>query len=300
MVEEAAKALWGYLVLALLGVLLSLSALAVKSGTSFFSWEIPGWPVLLAVAVGLVGLLAWKLWSVEIGRKLFDLGLVRDPAELELLMTPVRLDAAGVGPPSGELALKVVDRRNRPMRRVKIDLSTDRGCLSLQGEERHLMGEDKVLSVWTGRDGSAAALLHAQTCPDGSWVIPGTATVWASAQCRYAPNIWREVRAEIVGSPAEGGLTLTAAPESVRQGETVTVTANVRDAVGQPVWDGTCVRFEASRGRFSESSVPTMGGVAATFLLTDVPGVCSIVSSVDPPRGPPLRAQLQISVVPPV
>jgi hypothetical protein len=112
---------------------------------------------------------------------------------------------------------------------------------------------------------------------------PGDMTVTIIVDVPTVTNFVQTVTIPVVGPPAT--VTVSAAPATVRCGERSTITATVRDAIGQNVSDHTRVEFVTNLGgvlagtgavfAFAGPVVPvsstvgeTFGGVATAFLLT--------------------------------
>jgi hypothetical protein len=89
----------------------------------------------------------------------------------------------------------------------------------------------------------------------------------------------------VVGPPAANGVTVTAAPSTLACGEKATITADVKDAIGQPVSDHTWVEAVTNHGGVlagtgavagqqglvspvSSTVAETFGGKATFYLLT--------------------------------
>jgi adhesin/invasin len=105
------------------------------------------------------------------------------------------------------------------------------------------------------------------------WNIPGTAVI--SVTTGYVTNT---VSIIIVGSAAN--MNLQASPPTIPVGyNTSTLTATVKDALNQPVFDGTVVTFATSLGSVAPPIQPTTGGVATTTLTSDVIAGTAIVTA---------------------
>ncbi|MGQ9523634.1 MAG: invasin domain 3-containing protein [Armatimonadota bacterium] len=88
------------------------------------------------------------------------------------------------------------------------------------------------------------------------------------------------VRAAAQGTAESIHLTANADSLPANGFSTTVITAEVRDRSAFPVPDGTEVRFAATVGSLSESSVPTRSGRArVTFTAASVPGVATITAS---------------------
>ncbi len=93
---------------------------------------------------------------------------------------------------------------------------------------------------------------------------PGTAHV----RVTVAPNLL-----QIAGVPIRPGapaaLALTISPPKILPGARTYLSATVADEYGNPVAEGTAVRFVASRGAPRQADVPTAGGIASLWLTAD-------------------------------
>jgi hypothetical protein len=129
----------------------------------------------------------------------------------------------------------------------------------------------------------AAAWLHCDVHSGVTTATPGVATVTACWEVVGGADICKAVQVTVIGPPAS--ITVAASPTSLRCGEKSTITATVKDAIGQNVSDHTRVEFVTNLGGtlagtggvagFAGPVVPissnvcdTFGGVATVFLLT--------------------------------
>ncbi|MCD6290968.1 MAG: Ig-like domain-containing protein, partial [Anaerolineae bacterium] len=145
-----------------------------------------------------------------------------------------------------------------------IDLRADRGTLGF------LTGPpvSSRLEVPT-QDGQARARFFAP-------LTPGPASITARAGLMATQGITVAVQP---GGPAQ--LTVTAGAIHVLVGMTTTVRARVMDGLGNPVVDGTVVRFAATLGTVSPREVPTTQGIAeTTFFAGSESGDATIGVSV--------------------
>jgi hypothetical protein len=130
-------------------------------------------------------------------------------------------------------------------------------------------------------DTKASAILGCNPV-DAPGATPGVATITACAEI-VGPDICVSTTVTVIGPPAS--ITVAASPSSLRCGEKSTVTATVKDAIGQNVSDHTRVEFITNLGGviagqgavagFAGPVVPisssvgdTFGGVSTAFLLT--------------------------------
>ena len=107
-------------------------------------------------------------------------------------------------------------------------------------------------------------------------LVSGPAAGTAHVRVTVTPSLWQTAELPIrPGGPAS--ITLTAHPPAVVIGGRTRLTAAVTDEYGNPVAEGTAVRFIASRGEPRQADVSTSGGVASTWLTADrQPGALSI------------------------
>jgi len=132
-------------------------------------------------------------------------------------------------------------------------------------------------------DNSLAAAVLSCNPLQAPGVTPGVANIQACVAVLNAIDVCATATVKVVGPPAS--ITVAASPTSVNCGEKATVTANVVDAIGQPVSDHTRVElvtnlggvlggtgavagFAANVAPVSSSVADTFGGVATAFLLT--------------------------------
>jgi hypothetical protein len=129
----------------------------------------------------------------------------------------------------------------------------------------------------------AAAWLHCDVHSGVTTATPGVATVSACWEVNDGADLCKFIQVTVIGPPAS--ITVAASPTSLRCGEKSTVTATVKDAIGQNVSDHTRVEFVTNLGGtlagtggvagFAGPVVPissnvgdTFGGVATVFLIT--------------------------------
>jgi hypothetical protein len=140
---------------------------------------------------------------------------------------------------------------------------------------------DSADSFQTTTGTRASAILGCNPV-DAPGATPGVATVTACVEVT-GPDICVSVDVTVIGPPAS--ITVAASPTSVRCGEKSTITATVKDSIGQNVSDHTRVEMITNLGGviagqgavagFAGPVVPisssvgdTFGGVATAFLLT--------------------------------
>jgi hypothetical protein len=135
---------------------------------------------------------------------------------------------------------------------------------------------------------------------DGSKSMnPGIVVAHAWVLRENALPLVASVEITCVGQPAF--ISIVGAPNELLAGETSTVLVTVTDALNQHVWDGTEVQLKSSTGQMTNGLVETFGGVATDFLLTSVPGPCTVVGTVKSGiGGAPITARLSVAVVAPV
>ncbi len=125
-----------------------------------------------------------------------------------------------------------------------------------------------------------------QVSPELEWVVNGTATTvltgtqtgvaQVSAQAANTSN--SVAVALVAGLPAQVGVTVT--PAQVVIGGQAALQAQVADALGNPVADGTWVTFAASLGAAQPPTAVTLGGVAqSTFLAGTVAGTGAVTAT---------------------
>jgi len=107
-----------------------------------------------------------------------------------------------------------------------------------------------------GESGNAISFYHA-----GS--TTGTDTLYAMVEGVYSDPIVIDLHA---GPPSSVDITSDTSAVYVNGGQTITVTATVRDTTGNLVQDGEGVIFETTRGSLSPTSSQTFSGVATTTL----------------------------------
>jgi hypothetical protein len=123
-----------------------------------------------------------------------------------------------------------------------------------------------TLTVTTTRGMAAAEL------------VSGPAAGMAHVQVAVAPGL-RQTADVPIRPAAAATVTLIANPQRVFVGGRTQLTATVTDCYGNAVAEGTMVRFRANRGRLDQTDVPTVAGIASTWLTADrQPGAISIVA----------------------
>jgi hypothetical protein len=118
---------------------------------------------------------------------------------------------------------------------------------------------------------------------DAPGATPGVHTVTACVEVIEGQDLCKQVTITVIGPPAS--VTVAASPTSLRCGEKATITATVKDSIGQNVSDHTRVEMITNLGgvlagsgavaTFAGPTVPisstvgeTFAGVATAFLLT--------------------------------
>jgi hypothetical protein len=141
-------------------------------------------------------------------------------------------------------------------------------------------------SVWpifvSATTGTKASAILGCNPVDAPGATPGVATITACAEIN-GPDICVSTTVTVIGPPAS--VTVAASPTSLRCGEKSTITATVKDSIGQNVSDHTRVEFITNLGGviagqgavasfaglvtpISSSVGSTFGGVSTGFLLT--------------------------------
>ncbi len=132
-------------------------------------------------------------------------------------------------------------------------------------------------------DRSVAAAILGCNPVDAPGAVPGVANITACVEVFDGADICVGVSVTVVGPPAS--ITVAASPTSLRCGEKSTVTATVKDSIGQNVSDHTRVEWVTNLGGviggtgavaggaglvspISSSVGDTFGGVATAFLIT--------------------------------
>jgi hypothetical protein len=130
---------------------------------------------------------------------------------------------------------------------------------------------------------SRAAAVFGCNPVDAPGATPGVHTVTACVEVLEALDLCKSVTITVIGPPAT--ITVAASPTSLRCGEKATITATVKDSIGQNVSDHTRVEMVTNLGgviagtgavaTFAGPTVPisssvgeTFGGVSTAFLLT--------------------------------
>jgi hypothetical protein len=129
----------------------------------------------------------------------------------------------------------------------------------------------------------AATILHCDPHGGVTTATPGVATISVCWEVVGGTDICGSVTVTVIGPPAS--ITVAASPTSLRCGEKATITATVKDAIGQNVSDHTRVELVTNLGGtlggqgavagFAGPVVPisssvgdTFGGVSTAFLIT--------------------------------
>jgi hypothetical protein len=154
--------------------------------------------------------------------------------------------------------------------------STDPGVLEIDGSDDDNLPEQS----------EALAIVHADlggTGHPGS-CAPGKITVTVIVQVDEGADIVRTVEITVIGPPAS--ITVAASPSTLRCGEKATITATVKDSLGQNVSDHTLVEMVTNLGGvlggtgavlagagagvvpISSTVAETFSGVSTAFLLT--------------------------------
>jgi hypothetical protein len=135
----------------------------------------------------------------------------------------------------------------------------------------------------TGTRTHAATILHCDPHGGITNATPGVATISVCWEVVGGTDICGSVTVTVIGPPAS--ITVAASPTSLRCGEKATITATVKDAIGQNVSDHTRVELVTNLGGtlggqgavagFAGPVVPisssvgdTFGGVSTAFLIT--------------------------------
>jgi hypothetical protein len=131
-------------------------------------------------------------------------------------------------------------------------------------------------------EGGQAAFRFSSLVPGTTRVVAGIGhrrSAWAGGSEPLAQT-WT------AGPPA--GITVSAERPEARPGESVTVTADVTDAVGYPVPDGTAVTFQAT-GTGGETiggaDSTTRDGIAVMTFTSSRPGRTTVTASAGPAVG---------------
>jgi hypothetical protein len=153
--------------------------------------------------------------------------------------------------------------------------SGDPGVLEIDGtDDDNIPEQSEALAIFHADLGGFG---HAGSC------APGKATVTILVEVEDGSDITRTVELTIVGPPAS--ITVAASPSTIRCGEKATITATVRDAIGQNVSEHTQVEMVTNLGGVlagtgavvslagpvvpvSSTVAETFSGVATAFLLT--------------------------------
>jgi hypothetical protein len=154
--------------------------------------------------------------------------------------------------------------------------SGDPGVLEIDGgDDDNLPEQSEALAIVHADLGGAA---HAGTC------APGKLTVTVIVSVEDGSDIVRTVELTVIGPPAS--ITVAASPSTLRCGEKATITATIKDSLGQNVSDHTLVEMVTNLGGvlggtgavvagagagvvpISSTVAETFAGVATAFLLT--------------------------------
>lgn len=155
------------------------------------------------------------------------------------------------------------DVNNRTLAGVPITFS------STDGNALFIPQNAPTATVTTDAQGVATVRLRSSTKAQTITVSASSATVAGSTQVTFLP-----------GPPAQ--VTLSANPEiiSANGTSTSTLTAEVKDAVGNPVVDGVMVVFSTTAGSIS-GPAPTVQGIAtATLTSSTQPGTAQVRAAV--------------------
>jgi hypothetical protein len=185
------------------------------------------------------------------------------------------IDPRAEGLNDAEIKVLVVDDRNSPLSGVDVTVHVNRGAVSVDGREWALRAYSP------SKDGVAT---FTYTCDRRRipGVTPGLALITVLTSVSGLPTNVDSSQIVVIGPPAS--VTMAAAPATLRPGELVTLTATIRDAIGQEVVDGTEVIFQATpEGQLVDTHIRSRRGSCTTFLLTSLrhEGIYSIIASVD-------------------
>jgi hypothetical protein len=214
------------------------------------------------------------------------------PASLALNVSPQTI---GVGGQVATLTTTVRDPYgNAVADGTAVEFSTDLGELRAgqianskwqmaDGRWQMADGEWQIAdSKWQGAgDLVLATVTLTLTTTSGTAVaglVSGPVAGTAHVRVAVAPNLLQTAEVSIrPGGPMT--VTLTANPPRVLVGGRVQLVATVTDGYGNPVADGTVVRFAVNRGRLDQTEVGTLAGVASTWFTADrQPGSISAVA----------------------
>jgi hypothetical protein len=143
--------------------------------------------------------------------------------------------------------------------------------------------QDTVTAFDADGDTVAAAILGCGPQDTGTAATPGTATVTARIEVLDGQDVVLTSTVTVVGPPAD--LRVTASPATLRCGEKATITATVKDSIGQNVSDHTRVEAVTNAGGVlggtgavagqagpvvpvASTVAETFDGVATFYLLT--------------------------------
>ena len=161
------------------------------------------------------------------------------------------------------ITVTVLDPDGRRIDNVEVQFLTD-NCY-FTGQDSPAGGQPTVVTAFTDTDATSAdqyfltnnPLEHsagtAEVVLNCSKATAGDANVRAVIQ-RAGADIVLDVTVKVVGPTAANGLTLTLAPKELQCGDTLTARAQAVDVNGEPVSDGTTVRFT------SDTSSGVVGG----------------------------------------
>jgi class 3 adenylate cyclase len=190
------------------------------------------------------------------------------------------------------VTVRVADEAGQPLAKLDIRAITDKGGLSLDGNQFGVQ-------VIARTDGAGVVtFMFSANWLSVPGVTPGDATIAVLAVDPRTMERAREViTVMVIGPPAS--ITVAAAPSIVRCGERVTITASIRDAIGQPVEDGHHLRLWTNKdGVLAPSDALTYNGVATAWLLTDraVEGPYEVVATIQSSQHaiPPLSAFITV------
>ena len=196
------------------------------------------------------------------------------------------------------ITVTVLDPDGRRIDNVEVQFLTD-NCY-FTGQDSPAGGQPTVVTAFTDTDATSAdqyfltnnPLEHsagtAEVVLNCSKATAGDANVRAVIQ-RAGADIVLDVTVKVVGTTAANGLTLTLAPKELQCGDTLTARAQAVDVNGEPVSDGTTVRFTSDTssgvvGGFegAQGGIGTVDGSAQVLIATDPgkPGVHTVVAYV--------------------
>ncbi len=195
---------------------------------------------------------------------------IRLPLNLDLAVTPDTLDLGGIGPRTARVQVRVTDAEGASVPSTRVDLLSSEGTIRARGNQG--------ATNWALSDDSGMVDVELDVSP--SQASPGTAVVTALISPPGSALVTATSEVRIVGPPVANGLSLVASPETVTVGEPSAIVITGVDAIGQNVWNGWPVRLTSSSGTLSEPEPQLIMGTAESFLLTNSPGLISVVATI--------------------